>query len=109
MRRDFYLEEGIYCKGLINDFKLYYDTIELTPSCSKISYMPNDLLVYKTGNTIYICEPKISYAGINPKLIEIMHFESNVSVAYALVCLHGESYIIDRNLQISFYRKSRSF
>ncbi len=109
MRRDFTLENGIYCKGLKNDFKLYFDTLELTPSCTKITYIPNTLLVYKSGKKVYICEPKISYASGEPKLKEIMKFEGIMTNGYALIYLHGKTYIVDYNLQICRCNPKKSF
>lgn len=109
MRKDFSLENGIYCRGLTNDFKLYFNSIELTPSCSDLRYLPNTLLVYKSGKTIYICEPKISYASGEPKLKEIMRFEGKMPNGYAFIYLHGKRYIIDYNLQICRCNPLKSF
>lgn len=109
MRRDFTLENGIYCKGLTNDFKLYFETMELTPSCSDITYIPNTLLVYKSGKTVHACEPKISYESGEPKLREIIKFEVMIPYGYALIQLHGKTYIIDYNLQICRSNPKKSF
>jgi len=101
MRRDFSLENGIYCKGLFNDFKLYYDTIELTPSCNNIAYIPNKLIVLKSKKIVYVYKPKIINVEVIPTLFEIAKFESKTLDAYLKVKMNDKTYIIDSNLQVS--------
>lgn len=101
MRRDFYLENGIYCEGLFDDFKLYYNKQELTPSCSNIAYIPNTLIAIKSGTTVYVHKPKIIKVGGKISLYTIARFESRTPNAYLKVKMYDKTYIIDSNVQIS--------
>lgn len=107
MRRDFPLENGIYCKGIFNDFKLYYDTIELTPSCNSIAYIPNTLIALKSYRTIYVYKPKVINLNGVISLYEIAKFETKTSNAYLKIKLYDKTYIIDSNIQISLCNCSR--
>ena len=48
MLNDFPLENGIVCIDEVNNFKLYYNDIPLTPQCHMISYVPNTLIALKS-------------------------------------------------------------
>lgn len=107
MRRDFYLENGIYCRGSFDDFKLYYETLPLTTSCNSIAYIPNRLIALKSGKTVTVYEPRVVNVNGKNLLYEIAKFESKNPNAYLKVKVHDKVYIIDSNVQISLYNHSK--
>lgn len=82
MRNDFPLENGIVCKGEVNNFKLYYNDIPLTPTCHMISYIPSTLIVVKSKKTVLIYSPKITEIDNNISLVKLAIFNSFNSNAY---------------------------
>lgn len=109
MRRDFPLENGIYCKGLINDFKLYYNAIELTPNCNNMAYIPNTLIAVKSSTTIYVYEPKTIDIGGFPLLRKIANFESKSPNAFLMVNVSDKAYIINYKLQVCRCNSIKSY
>ena len=100
MRRDFYLENGIYCKGLCDDFKLYYGKKSLTQSCLNIAYIKGVLIAVKTKQGVYVYKPKVLLVDDDYCLEKIAYFEVYNSTAYLKVKLQEHTYIIDANVQI---------
>ncbi len=100
MRRDFFLENGIYCKGVYNDFRLYYNDMALTPSCSNIAYITGTLIALKCGKRVYVYKPTIIENNGIYKLYQIAMFETIDSSAYLKVKIYDKLYIIDSNVQI---------
>jgi len=101
MRRDFTLENGIYCKGEYNNFKLYYDNIALTPSCHEITYIPGILIAVKSKKTVYIYIPKLLAEKDNIFLAKATSFDTINCNAYLKIKLNNKIYIIDSNVGIS--------
>lgn len=100
MRRDFSLENGIYCYGMANNFKLYYNNIELTPSCHTITYIPSTLIVVKSKNIIHIYRPKVIVVGATPKLIKLASIELYTCATSITININDKIYLIDSNLKV---------
>lgn len=101
MRRDFSLENGIVCKGKYNNFKLYYNDVELTPLCNYIAYIPKTLIAVKCDKTVYIYKPEIILNENTRSLIKLASFEVFDTFAYLKIKIDDKVYFIDSNVQIS--------
>lgn len=101
MKRDFTLENGIICKGEYNNFKLYYNNIELTYRCHDIAYIPKTLIAVKCNTVVYVYKPNIIYDIETPMLIKLATFEVFDAFANMRIKIDGKVYIIDSNVQIS--------
>lgn len=75
MQRDFTLENGIHCKGEYNNFKLYYNNIELAYACHAIAYVPKTLIAVKCNKVVYVYRPKIILDNDIPILKKLANFE----------------------------------
>ena len=107
MRRDFNLENGIYCEGEYNNFKLYYNKTELTPYCYEIRYIPGTLIAVKSKKTVYIYIPKVITENDNICLAKAASFDTINCNAYLKIKLNNKIYIIDSNVGISICECSK--
>lgn len=101
MRRDFIIENGIICKGEYNNFKLYYNNIELTYTCHAIAYIPRTLIAVKCNKVVYVYKPNIIFDIETPILVKLATFEVFDVFAYMKIKINGKIYIIDSNVQVS--------
>lgn len=109
MRRDFVLENSIICKGKYNNFKLYYNNIELTGSCNAIAYVPKTLIAVKCDKMIYVYSPNVILDNNITILIKLATFEILNLFAYMKIKIDGKVYIIDSNVQISLCKCSKMY
>lgn len=100
MDRNFVLENGIYCEGKSDNFRLLYKGYVLTPSCSNIAYVQGKLIAVKSKNAVFIYKPRIRKGGGQYTLIQLAMFETYDSSAYLKINIQGHLYIIDSNVQI---------
>ena len=101
MRRDFNLENGIFCKGEFNNFQLYHNGISLTPKCHAIAYIPKMLIAVKSKKTVYVYKPEITTINNVIMLVKLAKFEVFDSYAYMKIKINSKVFIIDSNVQIS--------
>ena len=105
MKRNFELENDIYCRGEFDSFKLYYKGTEITDICSNIAYIPRTLIAVKCGNTVHIYKPKIVYVDSIPHLEKIAMFETNGHYVYLRIKIKERTYDVDSNVQINLLRR----
>ena len=108
MRRDFFLENGIYSYGEFNNFSIYYQNFELASNCSNIAYIPNTLIAVKRKNIIYVYKTDLLFTGNFPELLELAKFESILPYTCIKLLIRGKNYFIDSEAQVftSKYPKS---
>lgn len=100
MMRNFPLENGIYCKGKLSKFKLYYNNKAVTPFCNAIAYIPKKLIVVKSNKTVHVYRPEIVTFNNTPTLNKLAAFKVYDTCAYLKVKIDDKVYIIDSNVQI---------
>ena len=101
MRKEFFLENEIYCKGTTHNFHLYYTNIKLTPALDDIIYIPKTLISVMSEKNILVYKPKIVLVDNVPTLYEIARFKPLSPNAYLKVILNNKAYIINSNMQIT--------
>jgi len=101
MNNIFWLENGIMFKGNFSCFKLYYNDIELTPTCHEIAYIPKTLIAVKSNNTVFAYKPIIAFYNNTYSLIKLASFDTVNCNAYLKVKISDKMYIIDSNVGVS--------
>lgn len=109
MRRDFNLENGIVCKGEYNNFKLYYNDVELTPKCNAIAYIPKTLIAVKCDKEVYVYRPNIIFDIETPMLVKLATFEAFNTLVCIKIKINSKIYMIDSNVQISLCESEKMY
>lgn len=94
------LENGIFMKGSISNFRLVSGDTNLTPACHRLGYIKGILVAVKCEKAI-VYKPEIEIIDDVPTLVKIAEFCTYKPGAYLKVTIGEKTYVIDSNLQIT--------
>lgn len=109
MERNFFLENGIFCYGKHDKFRLLYKDYVLTPSLSNIAYIPGKLIAVKSDNKVIIYAPKVTRDFLGYNLLKLAMFEIYDVCACLKINIKGITYIIDSNVQIKMGENTKLY
>lgn len=100
MERNFFLENGIFCYGTHDAFRLLYKDYVLTPILSNMAYIPRKLIAVKSDSQVIVYAPKLKRNFWGYSLLKLAMFETYSTSACLKINIQGTKYIIDSNVQI---------
>lgn len=109
MERNFFLENGIYCEGEYNNFRLLYKEYVLTPSLSNIAYIPNKLIAVKSGIEVLVYDTKVIKDLNGYLLLPLASFKTYDVPTFLEITIRGITYTIDKNIQIKICEHTKMY
>lgn len=109
MKRNFFLENGIYCEGEYNNFRLLYKEHVLIPSLSNIAYIPNKLIAVKSGCEVLVYDTKVTKDLNGYLLLPFASFKAYATPTLLKITIQGITYTIDNNVQIKIGEHTKMY